>query len=224
MAIINHSFNFVFVHVPKSAGTSIVSSLSGLTRYCDIEVGGAFMSRFTTEYYAKRFRLRKHSRAVDICNVIGPERWGGMYSFGFVRNPLDRLVSSYNFLKHNFRNWKGSEVMDTLDTLDAFVDSELFARFGPDQVLRPQVYWLGGPDPGAPPMVTSFGRVERIGEDLERILDEIAVPAAERAKMPALAVKNKSPRHDGEVRPSTRVLDVVRDVYADDFRVFGYDL
>jgi len=223
MAIINHSFNFVFVHVPKSAGTSIVSSLSSLTRYCDVEVGGAVMSRFTTEYYSKRFRLSKHSRAVDVRNIIGDERWNSMYSFGFVRNPVDRLVSSYHFLKYKFRNWKGSEVMDGIDSLDAFVDSELFASHGPDRILRPQVFWLCGP-PGRRPVVTSFGRVERIGEDLERILDEIAVPAAERAKMPALAVKNRSPREEGAAQPSAHVLDVVRKAYADDFRVFGYEL
>lgn len=223
MAIINHTYNFAFVHVPKSAGTSIVSSLSALTRYRDIECGGAVMSRFTSEYYATRFGITKHSTAAELQRVVGEAQWDAAVTFGFVRHPLDRLVSSYFFLKNKFRNWPGSEAMDAIDSLDAFVESAVFASGGPGRILRPQVFWLCEAAPQHRLLVTTVGKVETIGEDFDRILDRLGLPAEERAKVPPLAVRNKSPR-DQEVAPSARVVETARRVYADDLTTFGYDL
>ena len=41
MAIINQSKKFIFVHVPKAAGTSVTSAFSKYTSYQDLEIGGA---------------------------------------------------------------------------------------------------------------------------------------------------------------------------------------
>ena len=222
MSIINHTFGFVFVHVPKSAGTSVVASLSALTRYRDIESGGAVMSRITQDYYASRFGIAKHSTARELMKVIGAEQWREMTSFGFVRHPVDRLISSFFFLKNKFRNWPGSEIMDEIETLEAFVDSPLFADGGPGRILRPQVFWLCDGD--LRPLVTEIGRVETIDVDFERMLDRLSLPPEERASVPPLAVRNKSPRTQPLAPPSDHVLDAARRFYADDFEAFGYEI
>jgi len=84
MAIINHSFNFVFVHVPKAAGTSVTSILSKYTNYCDLEIGATEFGEYIQPAYKKRFGLAKHSPARDIRNLVGAVAWSKFFTFSFV--------------------------------------------------------------------------------------------------------------------------------------------
>jgi hypothetical protein len=67
--IINRERNFIFVHVPKTAGNAVEVTLPK----CD-----------------KSHRGEKHIILKD----VEKER---MFAFGFVRNPWDRMVSLYHF-------------------------------------------------------------------------------------------------------------------------------
>lgn len=62
----------IFIHIPKSAGTSIAS-----------EIYGQSMSHHTALYFKK----------------IDPDFWRSTYSFAVVRNPYSRLRSAYSFLR-----------------------------------------------------------------------------------------------------------------------------
>ena len=66
--------NFIFIHINKTAGTSIVSI-----------VGKPF---------------RKHLTAKEVIDAIGQEKWNAAYKFSVVRNPWDKMVSHY---KHNIK-------------------------------------------------------------------------------------------------------------------------
>lgn len=99
--IISNSRRFIFVHIPKTAGTSITHSLSKLTTWCDVELGGTKYGDEIEVPYRRRFRLHKHSGADAIASVVGEEVWNDYFTFAFVRNPFDRLVSAYHF----YRQW-----------------------------------------------------------------------------------------------------------------------
>lgn len=64
--------NFVFIHIPKNAGTSVLRAL-GLTP--------------------------EHKKAVGARGVIGEQRWERKFKFAFVRNPWDRAVSSFHYAR-----------------------------------------------------------------------------------------------------------------------------
>jgi len=61
----------VFVHIPRTAGTSIESSLI----------------RVPDEH--------KHLRASQLKNIVG-EAWEDAYKFTFIRNPFDRVISLFH--------------------------------------------------------------------------------------------------------------------------------
>ena len=85
--MISHDPKFVFIHVPKAAGSSIESSLQ---RYSAVPI------RF--EDNGNAVLANKHVTAAQVRNAYG-ERWHDYYSFAVARNPWDRVVSNYFYLR-----------------------------------------------------------------------------------------------------------------------------
>src|SRR5277367_3572186 len=100
MTMINGTFGFVFIHIPKCGGTSMTYALSHLTQYNDLEIGGTEFGQIVNALYHRRFGLWKHSFAHEIRSVIGQPLWARYYKFAVVRNPYARAISTYRHLKH----------------------------------------------------------------------------------------------------------------------------
>lgn len=130
MAIINQSHQFIFVHVPMSAGTSVTNALSSFTGVFDVELGGTEYGERIASPFAQRFGIGKHATSVEIQHLVGNQIWNEYFIFGFVRNPYSRVFSIYRFLKTKFRKWKGSEIMDVFGNFDEFVRSDFFSSRG----------------------------------------------------------------------------------------------
>lgn len=192
--------------------------LSTLTTYRDLELGGTAFGEGIAPFYGKRFKLRKHSTAREILEVVGPEVWNASFTFAFVRNPFARAYSIYRFLRE-WREWKGSEQMDKYDSFASFVQSSFFEGDGPDRMLRPQFFWVRD-EPGNS-IIKFVGRVEKLHEDLSGIFKQIGVDP------PTDEADRKNQRtEEGEWRkayqdPATVAKIVAK--YRVDFRVFGYE-
>ena len=78
MAIYSKRFNFVFLHVPKSAGISMRTAL------------------LASDNDAIEFD--NHILASEIVAAIGASEFARAYKFAFVRNPWDRAVGLYHFI------------------------------------------------------------------------------------------------------------------------------
>ena len=89
--IVNHKYKFIFIHVPKCAGTSIKRALYPHSDKCDQFLGGH------PSVPDKNDEVDKHSTALEIKNYVTEERWGEYFTFSFVRNPFSRMVSLYNW-------------------------------------------------------------------------------------------------------------------------------
>lgn len=113
--MISHQKQFVFVHIPKCAGTSIESTLMPFTEgaidSCKVLIrrnrnplrGPPWLQHLTAEEYTR-------------IGYITEKDWNSYYTFAIVRNPFARLVSEYNAkgksrkmkllrMKWNFRNF-----------------------------------------------------------------------------------------------------------------------
>jgi len=215
MTIINTSHRFIYVHIPKTAGTSVKHFLSQYTRYCDIEIGGSHDAEIIAPYYIKRFKLAKHSFAREIRDTVGRKDFKKFFKFAFVRNPFSRTASVYRFLKYNWRVWRDSAMMDEFSTLEEFATSPFFKGPGPDRILMPQMRWLA--DAKEELCVDYIGRVETLEHDLAEICEKLKLTETP----PKLEKKNTS-KADKDAEFTAKTVDAIRRRYVLDFDGLKY--
>lgn len=222
MAIINHSHKFIFVHIPKTAGTSLTSALARYTHYCDLEIGGTAFGEQIQPAYRKRFGLSKHSTAKEIRNLVGTVAWAQAFTFSFVRNPFSRCLSTYHFLrKWDAPNSEISKKIRNFSSFDDYVLSDIWQETnGPDELFRPQLYWLRANTHSNTLLVDFVGQVERINDDVTTLLNAIGIPENKRPNtLPQLNSSQPSALTDIK---NAVVVDKIVAKYRSDFDAFGY--
>ena len=100
--IISKGRGYVFVHIPKTGGTSLSLALEQRAMKDDILIGDtpkAIRRRNRVKVLNARGRLWKHATLADIDGVLSPSELDAMFVFTLVRNPWDRMVSYYHWLQ-----------------------------------------------------------------------------------------------------------------------------
>lgn len=189
--------NHIFVHTPRCAGMSMLGALpDGLTH--------------------------SHLSVHDYRLALGRSRFDGLYKFAFVRNPWDRLVSSFFHLKrggcHDVdKTWADRHLAGYAE-FEPFVREWLNERSVYSDVWHfvPMVHFLCLPGRTVP-AVDDLGRFETLAEDFNRIGKRLGRDV----DLPRI---NHSPRANTDYQsyytPETR--RIVERVYAADIRTFGY--
>ena len=154
--------------------------------------------------------------------AFSPAELKALFKFTIVRNPWDRLVSAYLFLKaggvnDSDRRWSEKH-------LSRFGDFEEFvlrwvtpANVGRSLHLRPQVEFLCRPARDVP-LVDYVGYFENLQADFAAIVTKLGIEAT-LAKINTTATR----RDDYRSYYSGRTREIVQQVYRDDIAAFGYD-
>jgi hypothetical protein len=100
--IISRARRFIFVHVPKTGGTALTLAYEARAAKDDILIGDTPKAR----QRARRWkgvktagRIWKHSTLADVVGLITPDEVEDFQTVTLVRNPWDRLVSYYHWLR-----------------------------------------------------------------------------------------------------------------------------
>ncbi|MCB9187487.1 MAG: sulfotransferase family 2 domain-containing protein [Flavobacteriales bacterium] len=123
--IISHQHKFIFIKTLKTAGTSLEIALSEFCGPDDIitpitemdeayrkELGFrgkqnyfvpfskySFNDKLKAMYHRRRLRYYNHMAASEVMQYFDPEIWKNYYKFCFERNPFDKYVSWYFWLR-----------------------------------------------------------------------------------------------------------------------------
>lgn len=188
--------NTIFVHIPKAAGVSIAQSLFGS-------------------------QAASHTPVFLYLALYGQQRFDEMYKFTFVRNPWDRVISAYNFLKaggmNTFdANW-AKEHLDNFSDVNDFVIRGLAHRNIKDWMhFREQAYFLI--DPRTNNIGVDFvGRYENMAADFQTVREQLSVTAD--LKHLNRTITDKAHFRDVLVQKS---IDTISDLYRRDIQLLGY--
>lgn len=100
--IISPGRNYIFVHIPKTGGTSLALALEERAMKDDILIGDtpkARKRRNRLRHVQAAGRIWKHSTLADVDGLVPLETIIDAFTFTLVRNPWDRLVSYYHWLQ-----------------------------------------------------------------------------------------------------------------------------
>lgn len=188
--------NCIFIHVPKAAGTSILWALG------------------------KKEGARDHLQWF-VYYAANPAYFDAAFKFSFVRNPWARLLSAYDYLR-NGGNGSGdleiAPIIGQYENIDDFVINGLLRG-----VLRNHLLFLPQSEfvcKGNGDLAVDFlGRYERIDEDFVVVATQLGISP----ELPVLNKNKNSFFYYREQYKSQEAIDSVRQIYAQDCCVFGYE-
>ncbi len=189
-------YKCIFVHIPKTAGVSINTGLFGSKTGFHRKIAG-YQAIFSQREFAEYFK------------------------FAFVRNPWDRVVSAYLFLKQGGlhggdQRWATAK-LEAYPTFDAFVHGWL----KPENIRSgrhfvPQVDYIRMP--GKQTTELDFvGFFENLRGDYDYIRKTLGTGEA-------LAAKNTTPGKHKDFRSyyTAETQAIVAEVYREDIELLGY--
>lgn len=211
--IISRGRSYIFVHIPKTGGTSLALALEDRAMKDDIMLGDtpkALKRRKKVKGIATSGRLWKHSALSDIDGLLSPDEIAQMFTFTLVRNPWDRLVSYYHWLREQGFDHPAVRL----------AKAQTFEGFLSDATIQAsQRHW-----PAASYM-TDLRGVERCSRyiRLEHFAQDAAPLIAHLGFEVILPWENRSERvADWREYYSTQMRAIVADCCAEDIARFGY--
>lgn len=200
----NCNSEFIFIHIPKNAGTSISKSIG--------------------------FNESSHAKASEIIDDFGKDYFINKFSFSIVRNPIQRFLSLYHYAKmdvslyHNNLDPSKSLYGRHLDysTLkDASIyDCAILLKEG---LLKhdtswnhwdPQYTWIYDKKENDK-LIDKVYRLENLNELKKDFLDLFGIQLT-------LNNFNKSDRDNSDFLDK-RTLSILREFYQKDFELFNYN-
>lgn len=100
--ILSRGRRFIFIHIPKTGGTALALALEDRAKADDILIGDTPKARARKGRLAgvrSAGRLWKHSTIADIAGLATDEEIADFFTLTLVRNPWDRMVSYYHWLR-----------------------------------------------------------------------------------------------------------------------------
>lgn len=217
--ILSTSHNFLFVHVPKTAGTAMTAALEPFAVTGTRTPLRRILRWLPLREAPERAYFRKHETAAAMKFKLGSQVFDRFFRFTVVRNPFDHAVSHYEYLKE-FRNARKAAEFAAMSFGD-YLHWRTTAR-GPFvpwfSVLPDQAHWLVDRDGQL--LVNRVLRFETLAADFEALVEMIDLPGLRMQRINP--TKAKAAGRSLASYYDRGTVAQVQALYARDFDLFGY--
>ena len=202
--MISHEHRCIFVHIPKCGGTSIEDAIwPGPRSEQDLWRG-----RYLNEDGLNQ--SLHHLYARQIRDVVGASVFSSYFKFAIVRNPWDRAVSQYVYVKLGWPRMSPRQVW-RLATFSNFLKT---VKSVEDTKWASQHLYLY--DDKGTLLVDHVGRFENLEDEFQTIATRIGLYGIELPHM------KKSRRRLYQEYYTSKTRDMVAEIYQKDIELFGY--
>ena len=193
---------FLFVHIPKTAGNSIQNILRDYSEDRIVASGGQDgVERF--EVKSEGRDLEKHSTLAEYHRELEAAEFAKLFKFTCVRNPWDWLISYYFSPHRRETQWSARRFRK-------FVEKDV-------KPLR-DYFTLADGDQSSPFANVDFViRFENLNEDFAEVCRRIGIPEVE------LPIRNRSDRKGAADYYDKKLSGWVAERFADEIEYFGYE-
>lgn len=211
--IISPGRNFIFVHIPKTGGTSLAAALEDRAMADDILIGDtpkAQKRKRRLKGVTSAGRLWKHSTLRDIDGLVTPAFVQSAFIFALVRNPWDRMVSYYHWLQAQTFDHPAVGLAQTLG-FSAFLRHPVTASG-----LQAQPYTSYVTDPTGQVRAAAFVRLEHLEQDLRPVEEHLGF----KLNLPHLNASERAGPYQDHYNDSDS--SYLAQICASDVESFGY--
>ncbi|MCF8106295.1 MAG: sulfotransferase family protein [Desulfohalobiaceae bacterium] len=214
--LLSHKYNFLFVHIAKTGGTSIRSVLVRRIRNDPYRLIQILCSRLSgLSGHRLGIKFPRHAKVIAALEMLPADSFRSLFKFAFVRNPWDLQVSSYHHIQQ-----ERPQLIRHLDGFEAFLqwklEGERDYHYILDASTEPQ--WHSLIDLNHDCRVDFIGRYENLSHDFAGICSRIGLQPA-----PELPHKRKAAaREDYRRYYTNRSFDLIEKHFGLDIENLGY--
>jgi hypothetical protein len=209
--------NFLFIHVPKTGGTSLTSILKQYSKLNPLllRATGVYLDDRGFERYPLTYNLLgppRHITAIDAKNHYGDDFFASKFSFAFVRNPWDLVISEFFYIKRETRHYLHKHVKN-MNCIKEFLYLKK-QNWGKTRFGLSQMNFVA--DTNGELILDFVGKFENYQKDSQYILDKIGL----NIEIPHENITKK--KHYVEYY-DTESKQLVGEMFASDIEQFKYE-
>ena len=205
--LISDSHQFIFVHIRKAAGTSLRQLLEEVSLSKNNHIWYKFLWRSGFRAHYQKCYFRKHSPLSEAERVMPSDLFKKYYKFAIVRNPWDRLVSEYEYIKTQPTHSRFKKLY-TMDFKEYVIYQSKRTSAHQANALKLQNGQLG---------CDFIGRFENLNDSITQISKNINIDLS---RLPHL---KKVQHRDYRTYYDDSLSELVHNLWHKDISAFGYD-
>ncbi len=226
--MISHKHKFIFIHVPKCAGTSIERQFGHIDLYDNrnkqdhrtirmienpVFLSDILQSRDNMKEYFKRWvhNFRIVSSNPNNRITVSSSQYENYFKFTIIRNPFDRTFSCYKGIMRDQIHLAERGITNKSLSFRDYVINFLYK----DPLLRSQLYYIENNKQRIP--MDFIVRFEKLDEDMKEVYKRIGVPYQ------PLPHELKGGGFDYKGYYDDEIKELVHDYYRKEIELFSYE-
>jgi hypothetical protein len=208
-------YGFLFVHIPKTGGTSIRVALRRYKWRDPYRILLFFLSRLSSlSGHRLACKLPRHAKAIAAYEMLPRDLFQKLFKFAFVRNPWDLQVSSFHHIQRERPHLlKGTTEFESFLRMKLSRGRNYVYHF--DVSNEPQSDYIV--DMHRNVIVDFVGRYEHFDGDFEEVCKRIGIP---RTGLPHK--RQAGERSDYRKYYNDATAQLIADHFKSDIDMFGY--